>query len=98
MDKGTKMCTRIIHLVNPKTDSLTTRPVYMDRSLYSPFAGLLAVAAAVPRERYEVAPMAVVAMKPLPARKQSTRFVQAGRNCRVPRMAIFARRDDEFGS
>ena len=48
------MRTRIIHLVNPKTDSLTTRPLYMNRALYSPLAGLLAVAAAVPRERYEV--------------------------------------------
>ena len=47
------MRTRIIHLVNPKTDSLTTRPLYMNRALYSPLAGLLAVAAAMPRERYE---------------------------------------------
>ncbi len=48
------MRTRIIHLVNPKTDSLTTRPLYLNRALYSPLAGLLAVAAAVPRDRYEV--------------------------------------------
>jgi radical SAM superfamily enzyme YgiQ (UPF0313 family) len=48
------MRTRIIHLVNPKTDSLTTRPLYMNRALYSPLAGLLAVAAAVPPDRYEV--------------------------------------------
>src|SRR5580693_2368607 len=54
MEKGTKMRTRIIHLVNPKTDSLTTRPLYFNRALYSPLAGLLAVAAAVPRGRYEV--------------------------------------------
>src|SRR6516164_339801 len=53
MEKGTKMRTRIVHLVNPKTDSLTTRPLYMNRALYSPLAGLLAVAAAMPRERYE---------------------------------------------
>jgi len=46
--------TRIIHLINPKTDSLTTRPIYLDRALYSPLAGLLAVAACVPRDRYEV--------------------------------------------
>lgn len=45
---------RVIHLVNPKTDSLTTRPLYMNRALYSPLAGLLAVAAAIPRDRYEV--------------------------------------------
>src|SRR6202795_1281795 len=54
MEKGTKMRTRIIHLVNPKTDSLTTRPLYFNRALYSPLAGLLAVAAAIPRDRYEV--------------------------------------------
>ena len=45
---------RIIHLINPKTDSLTTRPLYLNRALYSPLAGLLAVAAAIPRDRYEV--------------------------------------------
>src|SRR5215218_9095602 len=45
---------RVIHLVNPKTDSLTTRPLYLNRALYSPIAGLLAVAAAIPRDRYEV--------------------------------------------
>ena len=48
------MPTRLIHLVNPKTDSLTTRPLYMNRALYSPLAGLLAVAASIPRDRYEV--------------------------------------------
>src|SRR6266852_5501885 len=45
---------RIIHLINPKTDSLTTRPLYLNRALYSPLAGLLAVAAGIPRDRYEV--------------------------------------------
>ncbi|MEJ2033055.1 MAG: cobalamin-dependent protein, partial [Deltaproteobacteria bacterium] len=48
------MRTGIIHLINPKTDSLTTRPIYLNRALYSPLAGLLAVAALIPRERYEV--------------------------------------------
>ena len=48
------MATRIIHLINPKTDSVTTRPLYMNRALYSPLAGLLAVAAAIPRDQYEV--------------------------------------------
>jgi radical SAM superfamily enzyme YgiQ (UPF0313 family) len=48
------MRTRIIHLINPKTDSLTTRPLYMNRALYSPLAGLLAVAASVPRDQYDV--------------------------------------------
>jgi radical SAM superfamily enzyme YgiQ (UPF0313 family) len=46
--------TRIIHLVNPKTDSITTRPLYLNRALYSPLAGLLAVAATIPTDRYEV--------------------------------------------
>ena len=45
---------RVLHLINPKTDSLTTRPLYLNRALYSPLAGLLAVAGAVPRERYDV--------------------------------------------
>src|SRR5215831_4709089 len=44
----------LIHLINPKTDSLTTRPQYMNRALYSPLAGLLAVAGALPRDRCEV--------------------------------------------
>ena len=35
-------------------NSLTTRPIYMNRALYSPLAGLLAVAAAIPRDQYEV--------------------------------------------
>lgn len=48
------MRTRIIHLVNPKTDSITTRPLYLNRALYSPLAGLLAVAATIPSDRYEV--------------------------------------------
>src|SRR5689334_7560501 len=48
------MATRIIHLINPKTDSLTTRPLYLRRALYSPLAGLLAVAASIPRDKYEV--------------------------------------------
>ena len=48
------MRSRVIHLINPKTDSLTTRPIYFNRALYSPLAGLLAVAASIPRERYEV--------------------------------------------
>jgi radical SAM superfamily enzyme YgiQ (UPF0313 family) len=46
--------TRIIHLINPKTDSFTTRPMYFGRALYSPLAGLLAVAATIPRDQYEV--------------------------------------------
>jgi radical SAM superfamily enzyme YgiQ (UPF0313 family) len=46
--------TGVIHLINPKTDSITTRPMYFNRALYSPLAGLLAVAASIPRDRYEV--------------------------------------------
>ena len=45
---------RVVHLVNPKTDSLTTRPLCFNRALYSPLAGLLAVAGVIPRDRYEV--------------------------------------------
>jgi radical SAM superfamily enzyme YgiQ (UPF0313 family) len=48
------MRSRVIHLINPKTDSLTTRPIYLNRALYSPLAGLLAVAACIPRHQYEV--------------------------------------------
>src|SRR3954452_16293519 len=48
------MRTRLIHLINPKTDSLTTRPIYLNRALYSPLAGLLAVAACIPKDRYDV--------------------------------------------
>src|ERR1700753_257943 len=48
------MRTRIILLINPKTDSLTTRPIYLNRALYSPLAGLLAVAASIPNDQYEV--------------------------------------------
>ncbi|MGZ5905848.1 MAG: B12-binding domain-containing radical SAM protein [Reyranella sp.] len=48
------MRTRVIHLINPKTDSLTTRPLYLNRALYSPLAGLLAVAASIPRDQYDV--------------------------------------------
>src|SRR6202051_651950 len=48
------VATRIIHLINPKTDSLTTRPIYLNRALYSPLAGLLAVAACIPQDQYQV--------------------------------------------
>ena len=46
--RPTSTRTGIIHLINPKTDSLTTRPLYLNRALYSPLAGLLAVAAGIP--------------------------------------------------
>ncbi|HTP24526.1 MAG TPA: hypothetical protein VMK12_02555, partial [Anaeromyxobacteraceae bacterium] len=48
------MRTRLIHLINPVANSFTTRPVYLNRALYSPLAGILAVAATIPREHHEV--------------------------------------------
>jgi radical SAM superfamily enzyme YgiQ (UPF0313 family) len=45
---------RTIYLINPKTNSFTTKPMYMNRALYSPLAGLLAVAAMIPKDEYEV--------------------------------------------
>lgn len=48
------MATRRILLVNPKARSLTTRPIFMKKVLSSPLAGLLAVAALIPQDRYEV--------------------------------------------
>ena len=48
------MRTRRIHLINPRTNSFTTRPLYLNRALYSPIAGLLAVAATIPTDQYEV--------------------------------------------
>jgi radical SAM superfamily enzyme YgiQ (UPF0313 family) len=48
------MRTRTIYLINPKTNSFTTKPIYMNRALYSPLAGLLAVAALIPQDEYEV--------------------------------------------
>ncbi|MHC4718392.1 MAG: B12-binding domain-containing radical SAM protein [Planctomycetota bacterium] len=48
------MLSRTIHLINPRTNSFTTQPIYMKRALYCPLAGLLAVAALVPEDEYEV--------------------------------------------
>lgn len=48
------MRTGIIHLINPQTQSFTTRPLFFNRALYSPLAGLLAVAAVIPQDKYEV--------------------------------------------
>ena len=44
----------IIYLINPRATSFTNRPIYLNRALYSPLAGLLAVAALIPSENYEV--------------------------------------------
>ena len=43
-----------IHLINPKANAFTTRPMYFNRALYSPLAGLLAVSAVIPEDRYDV--------------------------------------------
>jgi radical SAM superfamily enzyme YgiQ (UPF0313 family) len=48
------MKSKTIHLINPRANSFTNRPIYLNRALYSPLAGLLAVAALMPRNRYEV--------------------------------------------
>lgn len=48
------MATRRILLVNPMARSVTTRPIFMNKALYSPLAGLVAVAALIPQDRYEV--------------------------------------------
>jgi radical SAM superfamily enzyme YgiQ (UPF0313 family) len=46
--------TRRIHLINPKADTFATRPMFFGKALYSPVAGLLAVAALIPADRYEI--------------------------------------------
>ncbi len=48
------MVTRRIYLINPKADSLITQPMLFGRALFSPLSGLLAVAALIPQDRYEV--------------------------------------------
>lgn len=48
------MRTRRIHLINPIAPSFITRPMIFGKSLYSPLAGLLAVAALIPEDEYEV--------------------------------------------
>ena len=47
------MRTRRIHLINPRTKSFTTRPLYMNRALYSPIA-LAGGRATIPTDQYEV--------------------------------------------
>ena len=46
--------TRRIHLINPKADTFATRPLFFGKALYSPVAGLLAVAALIPEDDYEI--------------------------------------------
>lgn len=46
--------TRRIHLINPKADTFATKPLFFGKALYSPVAGLLAVAALIPEDDYEI--------------------------------------------
>lgn len=46
--------TRRIHLINPRADTFATRPLFFGKALYSPVAGLLAVAALIPENDYEI--------------------------------------------
>ena len=46
--------TRRIHLINPRADTFATRPLFFGKALYSPVAGLLAVAALIPEDDYEI--------------------------------------------
>ena len=48
------MRTRLIHLINPKADCFTSKPLILGKALYSPLAGLLQIAALFPRDKYEV--------------------------------------------
>ena len=48
------MASRRIYLINPKADLLITQPMLFGRALFSPLTGLLAVAALIPRDSYEV--------------------------------------------
>jgi radical SAM superfamily enzyme YgiQ (UPF0313 family) len=48
------MKARRILLINPKANSLITQPMLFGRALFSPVTGLLAVAALIPQDRYEV--------------------------------------------
>ncbi len=46
--------TRCIHLINPKADTVANRPMFFGKALFSPMAGLLAVSALIPEDKYEV--------------------------------------------
>lgn len=45
---------RRIHLINPRAETFATRPLFFGKALYSPVAGLLAVAALIPENEYEI--------------------------------------------
>ncbi len=46
--------TRLIYLINPKADCFTSKPLILNKVLYSPLAGLLQIASLFPREKYEL--------------------------------------------
>ncbi len=46
--------TRRILLINPRADTFATRPMFFGKALYSPVTGLLAVAALIPENEYEI--------------------------------------------
>ncbi len=46
--------TRRIHLINPRADTFATRSLFFGKALYSPVAGLLAVAVLIPEDEYEI--------------------------------------------
>jgi radical SAM superfamily enzyme YgiQ (UPF0313 family) len=45
---------RRILLINPRADTFATRPMFFGKALYSPVTGLLAVAALIPEDEYEI--------------------------------------------
>jgi len=45
---------RRILLINPRADTFATRPMFFGKALYSPVTGLLAVAALIPDDEYEI--------------------------------------------
>jgi len=46
--------TRRIPLINPRADTFAPRPLFFGKALYSPVAGLLAIAALIPEDEYEI--------------------------------------------
>ncbi|MFA5812796.1 MAG: radical SAM protein [bacterium] len=45
---------RLVYLINPKADCFTSKPLILNKVLYSPLAGLLQIASLFPREKYEL--------------------------------------------
>ena len=46
--------TRRIHLINPRAETFTTRPLFFGKALFSPLSGLLAVASLIPEDEFEI--------------------------------------------